>query len=277
MAGATLPADPFAGWKSARAGAAVVERSGHVDLAGDTDAVLRIASITKLLVAYAVLVAVEEGSVDLDEAAGQPGSTVRHLLAHAGGYGFDGAAPIARPGRTRIYSNTGFELVAAHLGERTGIPMDEYVREAVLEPLGMTVTEQRGSPAHGVWSTVADLARFAGELLAPRLVSPGTVAEATSVQFPGLSGVIPGLGRQEPSDWGLGFELKDAKRPHWTGTRNAPTTFGHFGGAGTFVWVDPVAEVALVCLTDREFGPWALETWPTLSDAVLAGTTADDR
>jgi CubicO group peptidase (beta-lactamase class C family) len=151
------------------------------------------------------------------------------------------------------------------------------VREAVLEPLGMTVTELRGSPAHGVWSTVVDLTRFAGELLAPRLVSPETLAEATRVQLPGLSGVIPGLGRQEPSDWGLGFELKDAKRPHWTGNRNAPTTFGHFGGSGTFLWVDPVAELALVCLTDREFGPWALEAWPALADAVLAGTAADDR
>ena len=54
-------------------------------------------------------------------------------------------------------------------------------------------------------------------------------------------------------------ELKDAKQPHWTGSANTPATFGHFGGAGTFLWVDPVATVALVCLTDRDFGPWALD------------------
>ncbi len=82
--------------------------------------------------------------------------------------------------------------------------------------------------------------------------------------------MLPGLGRQEPNDWGLGFELKDAKRPHWTGSRNSPGTFGHFGGAGTFLWVDPEARVACAVLTNREFDEWALEVWPQLADAVLA-------
>ena len=59
------------------------------------------------------------------------------------------------------------------------------------------------------------------------------------MQFPGLVGVLPGFGRMDPNDWGLGFELRDAKSPHWTGARNSPRTFGHFGGSGTFLWVDP--------------------------------------
>jgi CubicO group peptidase (beta-lactamase class C family) len=84
-----------------------------------------------------------------------------------------------------------------------------------------------------------------------------------------LKGVLPGVGAFDPLDWGLGFELRDAKTPHWTGERNSPATFGHFGGSGTFVWVDPDAGLALAVLTDREFGPWALEGWPALSDAVL--------
>jgi CubicO group peptidase (beta-lactamase class C family) len=74
----------------------------------------------------------------------------------------------------------------------------------------------------------------------------------------------------DPNDWGLGFELKDAKAPHWTGTHNSPRAFGHFGGSGAFLWIDPDADVALGCLTGREFGPWALEAWPRLSDAVLS-------
>jgi CubicO group peptidase (beta-lactamase class C family) len=90
------------------------------------------------------------------------------------------------------------------------------------------------------------------------------------VVFPGLAGVLPGIGRQEPNDWGLGFELKDAKRPHWTGSGNSPATFGHFGGSGTFLWVDPTAGIACTCLTDLDFGDWALDAWPALSDAVLA-------
>ena len=52
--------------------------------------------------------------------------------------------------------------------------------------------------------------------------------------------------------------------------RNSPKTFGHFGQAGTFLWVDPDAGVACVALTDRPFGPWAAEVWPEFADAVLA-------
>jgi CubicO group peptidase (beta-lactamase class C family) len=93
------------------------------------------------------------------------------------------------------------------------------------------------------------------------------------VQFPGLVGVLPGFGRQEPNDWGLGFELRDAKSPHWTGSRNSPATFGHFGRSGTFLWVDPDAGLALACLTDLAFGDWASDAWPRLADDVLAEAT----
>src|ERR671937_495875 len=88
--------------------------------------------------------------------------------------------------------------------------------------------------------------------------------------FPGLVGVLPDIGRMDPNDWGLGFELRDAKSPHWTGARNSKRTFGHFGGSGSFLWVDPEPSLALACLCDLDFGPWALEAWPQLSDDVLA-------
>ncbi|HSP19231.1 MAG TPA: serine hydrolase, partial [Myxococcaceae bacterium] len=116
---------------------------------------------------------------------------------------------------------------------------------------------------------LADLAAFGFELVAPRILPAALVAEASAVAFPGLRGVLPGFGLQDPCDWGLGFEIRGAKRPHWTGSRNSPATFGHFGRSGTFLWVDPVADLALACLTDRPFGAWAGEAWPALSDAVL--------
>jgi CubicO group peptidase (beta-lactamase class C family) len=122
-----------------------------------------------------------------------------------------------------------------------------------------------------VWATIGALERFAGELLAPTLLAPETLAAAVTVQFPGLSGVLPGFGRQDPLDWGLGFELRDGKQPHWTGRRNSPATFGHFGGAGTFLWVDPALAAACVVLTDRDFAPWAAAAWPPFSDAVIDG------
>ena len=126
-----------------------------------------------------------------------------------------------------------------------------------------------GSPAAGIVGSLEELLAFALELLTPRFVAPETLAEMTSVAFPGLAGVLPGFGRQDPCDWGLGFELRDAKPGHWTGTRTSPATFGHFGGAGTFLWVDPSLRLALACLTDREFDDWALIAWPAFSDAVV--------
>ncbi len=260
------------GWDVSTVSAAVVSPTGTLAAVGPTDHPFALASVTKPLAAHACLVAIEEGTLELDEPAGPEGSTVRHLLAHASGLGFD-TGVLAPPGQRRIYSNTGFDALAAHLTERAGMPAADYLAAAVLEPLGMTATEvPGGSLAHGARSTVADLARFAAELLAPQLVHPDTLALATAVAFPGLDGMLPGIGSQAPNDWGLGFELRAHKSPHWTGATNAPSTFGHFGAAGTFLWVDPSIDRALVVLTDRPFGPWALEIWPPLADAVVAAT-----
>jgi CubicO group peptidase (beta-lactamase class C family) len=140
----------------------------------------------------------------------------------------------------------------------------------------MTASGLRGSPAHGVWSTVHDVVRFAIEMIASSLVSADTASTATSPVFPGLRGVVPGVGSYPDCVWGLGIEIKGAKEPHWTGSRNSPSAFGHFGGAGTLVWVDLGAvherAVACVALTDRPFDEWAaeaLQLWPALSDAVI--------
>jgi CubicO group peptidase (beta-lactamase class C family) len=257
-------------WGAATAAAGVLRDGQVVATHGPRDAVLRWASVTKLVTAMAALVAAEEGTIDLDEPAGPEGSTVRHLLAHASGLPFEPGAPTSRPERRRIYSNVGFEALAEHVAAAAGMPFARYLADGVLGPLGMRA-ELRGSPAADLYGDLDDLLRFGAELQHPTLIAQETLDEATSVQFPGLVGVVPDVGRFDPNDWGLGFELKDGKAPHWTGSRNSPRTFGHFGGTGTFLWVDPVAGLALGCLTDREFGPWALEAWPRLSDAVLSG------
>lgn len=257
-------------WPAAHVAAAVVEAGGVVARHGDTDRVFALASVSKPITAYAVLVAVEEGSVALTEPVGRPGCTVRHLLAHAGGYPFAGDATPLPAGTRRIYSNVGFELLATHVATATGFRFADYAREAVSGPLGMEATDVSGSPAAGFTSTVEDLARFTGELLAPRLISRATLDEATTAQFPTLAGVVPGFGPFDPCPWGLGFELRGDKSPHWTAPGNTPQTFGHFGAAGTFVWVDPIAGIGLVVLTDRAFGEWAHERWPELGTAVLS-------
>lgn len=258
-------------WPVDHAATAVVAADGRVlGSHGSMDREFPLASVTKLLTAYATLVAVEEGAVEWDQPAGPEGSTVRHLIAHASGLAFNDRRVMSAPGARRLYSNTGFEVLAETVAAACDIPFADYLRDAVLAPLGMAATRLEGSAGSGAVSTVADLAAFAAELQAPKLVAPGTLAEATTVVFPGLNGVLPGLGYQRPNDWGLGFELRDHKSPHWTGSRSSARTFGHFGQTGTFLWVDPDAGAACVALTDRAFGDWARTTWPEYTDAVLA-------
>jgi CubicO group peptidase (beta-lactamase class C family) len=264
------PATLIAGWGPG-AGAALISPAGVIERWGDVHAVGSVASLTKLLVGYSVLVALEEGSVSVDDLAGPPGATVRHLLAHASGLSFDNDAVLAPPGTRRIYSNTGFEVVAAHLQSSTAMSWTEYLMEAVLTPLAMTATIADGSPAAGVRSNIEDLARYALELLSPTLIDRSTLRAATSEQFAGLGGVLPGFGQQEPNPWGLAFELRGHKQPHWTGGLNSGATFGHFGGSGTFIWVDPAIDLALVAISGRDFGPWAVTAWPRFTDAVLVG------
>lgn len=256
-------------WRADHAAVAVVGPDGVIAQHGDADHRFRWASVTKLATSLAVLSAADDGLVDLDEAAGPPGSTARHLLAHASGLPFEGESILAKPGTRRIYSNTAFDLLGALLAERSGRPFSVVLAERVLGPLGMVDTELVTRPSEGLHGPLGNAAALAGELLRPTLVEPAVADAARTVQFPGLKGVLPGVGSFDPLDWGLGFELRDGKTPHWTGTTNSTGTFGHFGGAGTFIWVDPAIDRALVCLTDREFGSWALAAWPRLSDAVI--------
>jgi CubicO group peptidase (beta-lactamase class C family) len=258
-------------WPVPNVAAAVLTAAGIQESAGDLDRRFGLASVTKPLTAYAVMIGVEEEALGLDDPAGPPGATVRHLLAHAAGYAFESGSPvIAPPGTRRIYSNQGIEVLAQHFVQVTGIAFAEYVAEAVLDPLGMTATDVSGSPAAGAVSTVRDLVAFAAELQAPRLLAAQTLELVRQVHFPGLSGVMPGVGRFDPLDWGLGVERNFGRPRHWAGTSPSPDTFGHFGGAGTFLWVDPRAGVATVCLTDRPFDEWGLKAWPPLCEAILA-------
>ena len=228
--------------------------------------------------ALAVLVAVEEGSVDLDQPAGPDGldpapparprvrprpSTAACSPARAGG------ASTATPGSRRPPPPS---------RRRPSIAFATYLAEAVLEPLGMASTTLDGSPAHGRHRDRrrprAARRRAAG---AARLIDPSTHRTATSVAFPGLKGVVPGYGRQDPNDWGLGLEIRSSKHPHWTAPGNDPATFGHFGRSGCFLWVDPVARWRSPSPPTRSSRPGPIEAWPRLGQAVLDAHRPPDR
>jgi CubicO group peptidase (beta-lactamase class C family) len=255
-------------WPVPFAAAGIVTRDGRTAIHGDARQPVRLASVSKPVAALAILVAAEEGVVDLDEPAGPPGSTVRHLLAHASGLPFEGTQPITEPGKRRIYSNEGFRVLAAHLERAAEMAFADYVRAAVCDPLGIAL-DPTGDPGSGMHASLDAVLAFAHDLLQPTLVADETLAEMTSLQFPELSGVLPDWGRFEPLDWALGVQL-NTRPPSWMGMRTSERAFGHFGGSGTFVWVDPDAGLACAVLTTREFGDWAKNLWPAFSDAVLA-------
>lgn len=279
-------------WPVPHAAAAVIGPAGIVAQHGNPQHEFRLASISKVMMGYATLIAVEEGSVKLDDvvesaeppeqadrpehseperAAGQVPVTLRQLLSHAAGFGFDsGSKQVSPPQTRRIYSNEGIERAAVYVEQCTEMPFVDYLREALFEPLAMVNTELRGSPASHVHSNLLDLSLFARELLRPTLLAPETFADFTTCQFPSLAGILPGIGRFDPLPWGLGVEIKGHKHPHWSGRFTSPSTFGHFGGTGTFLWVDPTRDLAVVALADREFDAWAMAVWPPFNDAIVS-------
>lgn len=265
--------DLIAAWPVPEVSAAVLRGGEVVATAGDTERVQRLASISKPMTAWATLVAVEEGIVDLGEPVDDRGATLRHVLAHAAGYPFDGTTPIAAPERRRIYSNSGIEIAAEVVADAAEMPFERYLHEAVFGPLGMAAATLHGSPAHQVRASLADVVRFTAEVMRPTLVSDGSAVDAQRIHYPDLAGIVPGVGRYERCPWGLGFEVRGDKQPHWTGATNSPRTFGHFGGSGTMFWIDPDLDLATIALADRPFDEWsedALRAWPELSDAVIA-------
>ena len=278
-------------WPVPHAAAVVVTADGTIETAGDADAPFALASVTKPLAALATLVAVEEEAFGLDDplpaevlatlpADPPAGLTVRHLLAHASGLDAEGTRWQAAPATRRIYANAGFDALAATVAAATGMAFEDYFREALVTPLDLHGTHLAGSAAKDGVASAADIAVVISQFLVPgglsqrELLHPTTLQAATEVQWPGLRGVLPGFGGQPDNAWGLGLEVRDHKAPHWTGGGNAPSTFGHFGQSGTMTWVDPVAGVGVVALTDRAFGPWAAELWPRFSDAVLQAAAA---
>lgn len=259
-------------WPVPHAAAVVVGPDGVLAARGDTATARPIASVTKPLTAAVVLLAADEGLVDLDEPVGPTaarGATVRHLLAHAAGLGFEAGDRTMTPGLRRVYSNWGYEVLGDLVAAREGRPFADVLRDRLTGPLGMAATVLDGSPAWGARASTADLGRFVRELLAPRVLPPSARSGLTTVAFPDLDGVLPGFGRQRPNPWTLGLELRAAKEPHWGGPL-PPDAVGHFGRSGSLVWAAPPLGLGLATLSGRDFDAWAAEGWPALAAAVLA-------
>jgi len=135
------------------------------------DTVYRIASVSKVITAVAILQLVDAGRLDLDSPAREhcpsfPEKrwpvTVRQLLGHRGGIRWyrDGESPLTRrfesleegltlfrddplefePGTRFLYSTYGYSLLGCVVEGVTGHPFAEAVGEAVFAPAGMART-----------------------------------------------------------------------------------------------------------------------------------------
>ena len=307
-------------------GATAIREQRAAGAAGP-DSLFALASLTKPLVALAVMVAAEEGSIDLDApvAAHLPAYrtptraaiTARHLLSHASGLpevGPRGVAsldvePVHPPATRRVYSNEGYAVLGALLLAATGIGHAEYVHQAVFEPLGLDaflgLPEAESEPgARGARAgalagghAAFQLARVACarerrrrgvrhrpapmravvQLLLERgapLLAAETFDEFARVQYPGLGGGIESFMTWERADWGLGCDIRDAKRAALDGDAHlARRRCRTSAPRARSMWADPAAGVGLVCLANRgTYSGWMMRPgrWPDLSDRVLA-------
>lgn len=213
--------------------------------------VYQLASITKVFTATAVMMLADAGKIDLDAKLSTylPGTpeawrqiTIRHLLRHTSGlvqsvvWGaavrqmsddeFLAAAVKTRlrfaPGEGWSYSNIGYQLLGLVIQRVSGQPWNEFLRERIFEPAGMSSTrlqtletivphraagyrlgddrqlvngyhDPQLSSAGGLLSTVTDLAKFDQVLREEKLLSQARLREMwDAVSLP--NGSNPGYG-----------------------------------------------------------------------------------
>jgi beta-lactamase class C len=221
------------------------------------------------------------------------------------------SARLAVPAGSKVeYSNVGYGLLGLLVEAISRQPFAAFVRERIFGPAGMhdahlappetlagrivhvNGTPEPGSryerfnsaharrathPAGSVLGTARDVALFlqlfldGGRAGDQRVIAPVTARLMTSNHTAGLRGGIEGFMTWDDCAWGLGFELRGAKRPHYTGELSSAATFGHTGVAGTFAWADPTSQLAVVMLANRLLhSRWTESRWSRFSTAVAA-------
>ena len=272
------------------------------------DTIYDCASLTKVVVtAPAVMMLVEEGKVRLDDRVskylplfrkGDSRITVRQLLTHYSGLrpdvdlepewsGYEtgiGLAyreiPIAKPDERFIYSDINYILLAELIREVTGQRVDEFARNRIFEPLGMSEarftppaelaariapTEQSpdGTLLHGVvhdpttrfmggvaghaglFATAEDLSRYV------RMILHGGELDGKRILSPlGLQAMTTPQSPAGKPARGLGWDI-DSPYASPRGDLFTKKSFGHTGFTGTSIWVDPPSGAYVILMTNR--------------------------
>ncbi|MEM8558801.1 MAG: glycoside hydrolase family 3 N-terminal domain-containing protein [Bacteroidota bacterium] len=308
---------------------------------GTADAALRqsvtpssvfdLASVTKVAATtVAAMMLYDQGRLDLDApvarylpafgAGGKDNVTVRQLLAHQAGqrvfhpfhvHGFADPDSVRAfiyadslrytPGQGTRYSDFDMIVLGDLIEVISGFSLDEYLRLAVFEPLGMVNTGFRpvgmrdeavvpteidrtfrqrllqgevhdeaasilgGVAGHaGLFSNVEDLST-----LAFMLANGGTAGGIRFFSEETLATFTARVTRPGAYPTGLGWM---AYRPPEEGFSSAgqyfgPRSFGHTGFTGCSLWIDPDQELFVILLTNR--------TWPQRGRSAINRVRAE--
>jgi uncharacterized protein YbbC (DUF1343 family)/CubicO group peptidase (beta-lactamase class C family) len=268
------------------------------------DTVFDIASLTKVVSTTTCMMKLfEQGKVQIDDPVttylpefqgGQSPITVRQLMTHFSGFrpdldlepawsGYETGIrralldkPVNPPGAKFVYSDINFILLGEIIRRVSGLPENEYIRQILLDPLGMkdsgylpdaarrsviaptemqkdgvilrgvvhdpTARYMGGVAGHaGLFSTAADLSKFCQMLLdgGDGLFSPVTIRKFSSVQ------TAPGQAVQR----GLGWDI-DSPYSGNRGDLFPVGSFGHTGFTGTSLWLDPASDTYVILLAN---------------------------
>lgn len=195
------------------------------------------------------------------------------------------AAPLRHePGARVTYTDLGFILLADVVRETTGQPFDEYVRQQICEPLGLTrtgfVPDETMPPGTEFAATERSDARggvLCGSVHDPRAASLGGVSGHAGL-FSTIDdlcifvrAILNGgrldderlLGRrtvelmrrnhtpEAETRRGLGWDLRNQTSYSSSGALFGDRSFGHTGFTGTSIWIDPDRDLGVVLLTNR--------------------------
>ncbi|WP_246118860.1 serine hydrolase domain-containing protein [Alkalibacillus haloalkaliphilus] len=273
----------------------------------ETDTIFDIASLSKLFTTTAAMTLYEDGHFDLDDPVAKyipefatndkEDITIRQLMTHTSG--FPAWIPLHSQGDTRedrlqivyeqelstepgtdyTYSDLNMITLGSLVERLSGQRLDEYVKEAITKPLGMSdtmynppeelkhriaATEYQplvnrglvwgevhdenawsldGISGHaGVFSTAEDLGKFAHMFLNDGQYGGKRILQEETVDLM-LESQIPEL-----ADQGLGFEFD---RGSFMGALSSESTFGHTGFTGTSLVVNQDNATIAILLTNR--------------------------
>lgn len=273
----------------------------------ELDTMFDCASLTKVMVtAPAVMMLVEEGKVRLNdrvqsylpEFEAEQRINVLQLLTHFSGLrpsltldppwaGYEVGVrlalkeqPTVAPGSKFVYSDINYILLGEIVRRTSGMPLDEFAKRRIFEPLGMRDTmylppaglRERIAPTEvledgtvlrgvvhdpttrmmggvaghaGVFSTAGDVALFARMMLNGGRVNGEQILSPLGVRRMRTSQSPPGKAAR-----GIGWDI-DTPYSSPRGDLFGTSSYGHTGFTGPSLWIDPASHSFVALMTNR--------------------------